>query len=292
MLCDGILAGVLTATGDPDPTVDGRTPEPVPPYVVQSADNALQLLRALVERRSLRVTDAAELLGVVPSTAHRLLGTLCYRGFAVHEKRGGDYAPGPAVAAITVRRGDTVDLRALCRAELERLREETQETVSLVVLEEARVHFVDSIDGPQSVRVTSRLGISLPAHCTSGGKALLALLSREELHQRYPTSRLVGRSAQSIGTRKRLEAELEEVRARGYATNFDEGDAGIGGVGTAIADVEGRPLAAIAVAAPIHRLGTPEAATALARPVKAAAQELRRTLAGQHLTATFAHEPR
>lgn len=251
----------------------------VPAYVVQSADNALTLLRALVERGSLRVTEAAELLGVVPSTAHRLLGTLCYRGFAVHERHGGAYLPGPAVSAIASSGTEPVGLRTRCRPVLERLRERTRETVSLLVLEGAEVHFVDSIDGPQSLRVASRLGVSLPAHCTSGGKALLALLSREELVARYPSGRLVGRSASSIRSRKRLESELVDVRSRGYATNFEEGDAGIGGVGVAVASTRGRPLVALAVAAPISRLGTAGAAAHVAAPVRAAAGELRTALA-------------
>ncbi|MGH8980883.1 MAG: IclR family transcriptional regulator [Acidimicrobiales bacterium] len=268
---------MLTEGGSPSTTAAAA--DRVPTYVVQSADNTLQLLRALVERGSLRVTEAAGLLGVVPSTAHRLLGTLCYRGFAVHEQQGGTYLPGPAVSAVTAPGSDPIGLRTRCRPVLERLREKTQETVSLLILEGAEVHFADSIDGPQSLRVASRLGISLPAHCTSGGKALLALLSRGELLERYPASRLVGRSNSSIRIRKLLEAELAEIRARGYATNFEEGDAGIGGVGVAVATTRGQPLAALAVAAPISRLGTPGDAALVVRPVRAAAEELRTALA-------------
>jgi IclR family transcriptional regulator, acetate operon repressor len=259
-------------------------PEGTPPYVIQSADHVLSILRVLVERGSLRVTDAADLLGVVPSTAHRLLATLCHQGFAVQEHRGGSYLPGPAVSALTVVRGDTVDLRSLARTVLERLREETQETVSLVVLDGAAVHFVDSIDGPQSVRVSSRLGLSRPAHCTSGGKALLALLPHEELVVRYPTSRLTRRSPNSIGSRKALEAELAVVRSRGYGSNLDEGDAGIAGVGVAIPDRDGQPLAAITVAAPTGRLSAPGALAKLALPAMAAADELGKVLAAHRFS--------
>ncbi len=266
-------------------------PERVPAYVVQSADNALALLRALVERGSLRVTEAAELLGVVPSTAHRLLGTLCYRGFAVHERQGGAYRPGPSVLAIASAGNEPAGLRTRCRPVLERLRERTRETVSLLVLEGAEVHFVDSIDGPQSLRVASRLGVSLPAHCTSGGKAMLALLRRDELLARYPSNRLVGRSARSIRSRKQLEIELAEIRVRGYATNFEEGDTGIGGVGVAVAGIGGLPLAALALAAPISRLGTPEAADHIVAPVRAAADELRTALAVRLDTTAPARPP-
>ena len=255
-----------------------------PPYVVQSADHVLSLLSTLVERGSLRVTEAAELLGVVPSTAHRLLATLCHQSFAVQERRGGSYLPGPAVSALTALRGERVDLRSMARPVLERLREQTQETVSLVALDGTAVHYVESIDGPQPLRVASRLGLSRPAHCSSGGKALLSLLDREELLARYPTSRLIRRSANSIATRKGLEAALAEVRARGYATNFDEGDTGIGGVGVAIPDHEGRPLVAIAVGVPIARLATTAQAAALAGRIRAAAEELGQVLAAHRFS--------
>jgi DNA-binding IclR family transcriptional regulator len=253
-----------------------------PPYVVQSADHALCLLRTLVERGSLRVTEAAEVLGVVPSTAHRLLATLCHRDFAVQERRGGTYLPGPAVSALTAMRGETVDLRSMARPVLERLREETQETVSLVILDGTVVHYVESLDGPQPVRVASRLGLRRPAHCSSGGKALLALLDREELLARYPATRLSRRSPNSIGTRKALEVALAEIRNRGYSTNFDEGDTGIGGVGVGIPDHDGHPLAAIAVGAPIARMSTPAQAAALAGIVRAAAEELGQVLEAHH----------
>lgn len=256
-----------------------------PAYVVQSADHALRLLRSLVERGSLRVTEAAELLGVVPSTAHRLLATLCHQGFAVQERRGGTYLPGPAVSALTVVHADRVDLRSMARPVLERLREETRETVSLVVLDGAAVHYVESLDGPQPQRVASRLGLRRPAHCSSGGKALLSLLGRDELLARYPSSRLIRRSPNSIATRKALEAELAEIRARGYATNFDEGDSGIGGVGVAIPDEEGRPLAAVAVGAPISRLATAAQAAPLAEKVRAAAEEVGRVLRAERPSA-------
>lgn len=252
---------------------------PMPAYVVQSADHVLQLLRVLVEKRSLRVTDAAEILGVVPSTAHRLLATLCYQGFALQERRGGRYVPGPAVAAITLSRGDTIDLRAMARPVLERLREETQETVSLIVLEGTAAHFVDSIEGPQSVRVSARLGLSSPAHCTSAGKALLALLPRGELLARYPNGKLAKGMKGAINTRRLLEAELAEVRGRGYACMFHEGEVEIGGVSVAIPDEDGGPLAALAVAAPISRLGTVAAASEVAGPLQRAVQDLRNVLA-------------
>ena len=66
---------------------------------LESVDAALRLLQMLGRDGQLRVTDAADELGVAASTAHRLLSTLRYRGFAV---QAGDrtYRPGPAFTEL------------------------------------------------------------------------------------------------------------------------------------------------------------------------------------------------
>ena len=49
---------------------------PSVPYPIESVDNVLRLLQLLHEREELGVTAAARLLGVAPSTAHRLFAML------------------------------------------------------------------------------------------------------------------------------------------------------------------------------------------------------------------------
>jgi len=65
-----------------------------PTYMLESVDNALRLLQMLRDVGGLRLKDAAEELGIAPSTAHRLLAMLVYRAFAVRtaDRR---YVAGP-----------------------------------------------------------------------------------------------------------------------------------------------------------------------------------------------------
>ncbi len=249
-----------------------------PAYLIQSADHVLRLLRMVVEQRALRVAEAAAVLGVAPSTAHRLLGTLRYQGFVVQERPGTAYLPGPALNDLAMATFRGVDLRLTARPVLERLVANLQETTSLLVLEGNRVRFIDSVEGTRSVGVSSRLGVVLPAHCTSGGKAMLASLSREELLRRYETKELETISERSISTWERLEAELAEVRGRGYGVNFQEGDAGIGGIGACIRDGAGMPLGAIAIACPISRLHTLKEAALVAPALREAVDTVERFL--------------
>src|SRR5436305_15111164 len=61
-----------------------------------SVDNALWLLQLIGERQALRVAEAADLLGVARSTAHRLLTALRRRDFVMQDRPNGAYRPGPA----------------------------------------------------------------------------------------------------------------------------------------------------------------------------------------------------
>jgi len=229
-------------------------PDAAPSYLLGSVDNCLRLLVLVVERGRVRVAEAAEDLGVVPSTAHRLLATLRHNGFVVQDHRGGAYSPGPRLTELGLAALGGMSITAAARPVLERLREELEETVSLVVLNGARACFLDSVEGTRPVRVSSRTGLVLPAHCASAGKALLAALSPEDLARRYPDRRLDYRTTRSINSWEQLEQELEEVRRTGWATNFEEGDTGISAVAACIHDTGGTAIAALAIAAPSFRI--------------------------------------
>lgn len=234
------------------------------PYRLKSVEHALRVVRLVANRGSVTVGDVASELAVAPSTAHRLLSTLRHEAFVAQDRPGGVYHPGPTITELTVAAFGGVDLRDAARPVLDELRTEVQETVSLVVLVGKTGRFIESVEGPRSVRVVSRLGVVLPAHCTSGGKALLAALAPEDLESRFPDHQLDGVSPHSIRDWDALHAELNRIRRRGWATNFGEGDGGIAGLGACIRGESGAPVAGIAVAAPISRLRNLQTAFTLA----------------------------
>jgi DNA-binding IclR family transcriptional regulator len=221
---------------------------------LSSVDNALRLLGLLGERRALRVAEAAALLGVAQSTAHRLLTALRAHGFAIQDKSNGAYRPGPALTEIGLAAIGRLDIRRVARPTLELLRDRTKETISLSLLEGRDVRFVDCVEGTRSVRVGSRTGLVLPASCTAGGKALLAALPRTELARRYPDRELPVRTPNSVGSWSALETELDTIRHDGHAVNLEEGEHGISAVAVAVRDLAGAPVAAIAVVVPAARL--------------------------------------
>lgn len=233
-----------------------------------SVDNALLLLELIGQRQALRVAEAADLLGVARSTAHRLLTALRRRGFVMQDRPNGAYRPGPALVEIGLAAVSRIDIRRVARPVLEEVRELTGETVSLAVLEGATIRFVDCAEGPRSVRVGNRTGVVRPAHASAVGKAILAGLSDAEVLRRYPDERLPAATTDAALTgRADLLGELAAIRACGYALNWEESADGVCAVAVALRDTVGQPLAALGVAAPSSRMGDAEAIRAFAPAV-------------------------
>lgn len=237
-----------------------------------SVDNALCLLELIAERQALRVAEAADLLGVARSTAHRLLSALRQRGFVMQDRPNGAYRPGPALNAIGMAAISRIDIRRIAQPILEQLRDQTGETTALAVLEGTMIRFVDCVESLRSVRVGNRTGIVRPAHASAVGKVILAELPASELRRRYPDEQLPPGIPAAITSRQVLEAELAQIREQGYALNWEETVEGVSAVAVALRDATGVPLASISIAAPSIRTGSIEGIRALAPVVQDAAE--------------------
>jgi IclR family transcriptional regulator, acetate operon repressor len=226
-----------------------------PAYPIASVNNALRLLLLFREQPRVRLTDACKYLGVAHSTAHRLLAMLAYHGFVQQEPVTRAYIAGPALVEVGLAVVGSLNVREQARPVMEGLAAEFGETVHLGVLEGNQVRYVDAIESERALRVASRTGAVVPAHCTSLGKALLSQMTDQQVAELYPKSAepFPSRTERSITTQAKLMKEVARARARGYAVNSGETEDDVGSVAVAFRDFAGRP-AAIAVAAPTSRL--------------------------------------
>ena len=237
-----------------------------------SVDKALRLLGLLSEQQSVTVSSAADDLGVARSTAHRLLSALQSHGFAFQDPATRAYGPGSALMRLGLAAVEGLELRTVARPEIEALSVELGETVHLIALEGSRTFVLDSVESREAVRVSSRIGGSMPAHVTAAGKVLLAQLPAETIETIMGPDPLPTRTPSSVSTHAQLAAELEEIRARGYATNQAENEPDIAAVAVPIPGVHGLRPAAVSVAAPAMRVDDEK----LARMAAAAAVAVRR----------------
>jgi IclR family acetate operon transcriptional repressor len=224
-----------------------------PNYPIGSVDNALRMLLLFRTNKSLRLSEAAATIGVARSTAHRLLAMLAHYGLVRQEEGGKAYLPGPSLIDVGLSVVRDLDLRTQARGALDDLCKRVGETVGLAILEGRDVRFLDTVETTKSVRVGSRTGLTMPAHTTSVGKVLLSSLSRKQLLELYPNTKLSGGTTAAITSRAKLFRELEIIAENGYATNFGESEADVAGVSMAVLDRLGRARAAVSVVAPSSR---------------------------------------
>ena len=219
-------------------------------YPIESVDNALRLIRLLNERGEIGVTGAAQHLNVAPSTAHRLLTMLVHHGFAKKNARR-QYLPGWEGPVQGPKKTPLAHLREVVRPHLVTLSAALEETVHLVILRGTAAHFLDGVEHPASP-VASRAGMTMPAHCTAGGKAILASLRPADLGALFPHGLPVvygpGPTELSV-----LRRQLAGVRRAGYSVSGEESERGIVGVAVSLRDSSGHVHGALAVGMPSSR---------------------------------------
>ncbi|MAO80511.1 MAG: transcriptional regulator [Nocardioides sp.] len=218
-----------------------------PVYAVKSVDHALRLATALQLEGALTVSEAAARLGVARSTAHRLLGMLVYRDFAV---QGEDlaYRAGPVLELAVHSQSQVSRLRAAALPHLARVVELVEESANLAVLVGRTVRFVASVESPQALRVGSREGMVFAAHQTTTGLLLLAEYDETEVDRLYAT----GAAADSVDL-PALREELARVRKAGFAVNQDRSERGVTAVGVGVRDPVGEVVAGLSISMPSVR---------------------------------------
>lgn len=194
-----------------------------PVYSIDSVDHALHLAAVLQQEGPLRVSEAAERLGVARSTAHRLLAMLVYRDFA---EQGPDrrYLAGPVLRHPAM----AEPVANLRRAALPYLRELTslsKETTHVMVVIGDQARLVASVECGQVPRVGDRIGRMFPAHLASGGRAVLATRTDEEIGALY------SRPDSPVRDIPQLLRDLRRIRQQGFAINNQATETGLVAIG-------------------------------------------------------------
>jgi IclR family acetate operon transcriptional repressor len=155
---------------------------------------------------------------------------------------------------------------------MEECRRASGETVHFSVRQGNGIVLLERLDGILPSTQFRPYGSSAPLSLTASGKAILAALPDQELDE-YLGQPLVRRTAMSVVDPAKLREELEVVKELGYASALGSNRIGVGAVGAAISDPQGRPFAAISASGPLSRM-TPERTVSIGPMIRDAAHRI------------------
>jgi DNA-binding IclR family transcriptional regulator len=239
-----------------------------------SVEKAIDILFCFdAQQPQLRLTDISQRLGLHKSTTHRLLSLLKKKRLITGDTTSQLYSLGPGVVELAWIILRQQDLRTVCAPYLERLRQATNETVSLYIrMGDSRV-CIEELESHQEIKYSQTLGLATPLHVGAPGKVLLAFLPPTELEAILATLPLTALTPRTITDRTQLLEELHTVRQQGYAVSEGERSPWTSAVAAPIWDWSGKLIATLSVLGPSQRL-TSAALPGLGQQVQQVALEI------------------
>lgn len=208
---------------------------------------AMAILEHLADRGELTPARIAELVEEPRSTVYRLCSSLQELDYIEAGVQRGTYRLGLKLFDLGRTVVDRFDERASALPVMQRLHDETGETVFLCVRRGLAAVCIERVDGARVMLLELRLGGSLPLHLGAAPRCLLAFEPESAWHAYLDAATLERRTARSPVTRTAILAELRTTRKRGYAVSDQDVTPGVVSVGGPIFDHSGLVTASLSI---------------------------------------------
>ncbi len=246
-------------------------------YKIKVLDKVFKILELFDKKgRELTVTQIHGLLGLNKASTFRILKNLEDAGYLEKDPDTLKYKLGLRIYYLGSLAEPHTTIKKIARPLLEKLNEKCNETIHLAVLHHGQALYLDKIEGNRTIRVITRVGTALPAHCSGVGKVLLAALSEKTLDEIIRERGLPRFTNNTITDLGALKTELAKIRKREYAIDDEEIEEGLKCAAAPLCDSGGRVVAAISMSVPRERFD--KETSGFISMVKKTAQETSQTI--------------
>lgn len=223
-----------------------------------SLRRGLQILAALGSDAAadggLGVTQLAALTGHEKSQVSRTLAVLTEYGLAERSPGGPGYRLGWECFALAARAGQPRLIQDATGA-LEELVAQVGEAAHLSVLHGAQTLTLLTRSPTHAIVARGWVGRTVPAYCTSSGRALLLDHDRDALVELLGPGPFPAHGPNAPRDVAELERRVGRARQIGYAVADEESEPGLVAAAAPVRDFTGNVVAAINVSGPKFRLG-------------------------------------
>jgi len=224
-------------------------------YYIKSVIKSLNILDLFSEsRQELSISEINKALNLGLSTTYRLLGTLKYKNYIEQNPLNLKYKLGREFLnkAFLVS-NDEANIIKKSMPYLENLRDFTNESISLAVLDGRDIVYIAKVDSYEVLRTNIEIGKKLPAYKTALGKILLAHLSSKKFNRLFDKDKLVISDPYFGLNISEFKQYLEKVKEEGIAFDDEEATPGIECIAAPIRDIDGEVSTAISISGPKTR---------------------------------------
>ncbi|MDD2366825.1 MAG: IclR family transcriptional regulator [Desulfuromonadaceae bacterium] len=216
-------------------------------YSVQAVAKAIDLLEALAQDgENPTISVIEKKLGLNHGKTVRLLTTLESKGLVEKDSLAGTYNLGLQALEMAQHILKSDNLIRLARPIMENLARKLDEAVYITVANNDEVLFLDMVDSFQQIKTVDLVGKRFPFFTNAAGKVLKSVASID----------IFCRAGKKRGIKDlpKLEAELNEIRRKGVAVDFNGLGEGVCSVAVVIRDYAGKVVGALTVLAPSFRM--------------------------------------
>jgi IclR family KDG regulon transcriptional repressor len=200
-----------------------------------------------------KLSDLARAVDMPKATVYRILATLESRGFLDRGEDGG-YRMARKLFDLQQRHPIEQILNRVAPPRMEELAKSCRETVNLGILDGGEVVVINTVESPQTIRMSSKVGNRRSIHSTAIGKVLLAALPEKEMLRLLRLKGLPRLTPYTKVSRVALLAELDRIRERGYAIDDQENELDGRCIGAPVLGPDGRVVAALSISGPVFRM--------------------------------------
>lgn len=203
---------------------------------------------------ALSLTELAKRTKLNSTTAYRILQALVFEGLVYQDPDTDKYSLGYRLVMLGELAKQSNSLLRIITPYVEQVAAKWGET-TLVDMLDQNIEVVSLLQIPAAYRLTTapRYGQTMPAHCTSAGKVLLAYCRSDQIEQ-YIARGLKQFTPNTIVDPEGLRIELEKIRINGFATNLEEEEIGLNAVAVPIFEMNQQVVAALSIGGPATRI--------------------------------------
>ena len=226
-----------------------------PKNPIQVIERMMKLLDVLADHpEPLGLKQVAQITGLHPSTAHRILAAMAADRL-VDRIEPGSYRLGMRLLELGNLVKSRISVRELALPVMRELHAHTGETVNLSVRHDDEIVYVErTSSGRSAMRVVHMIGTRAPLHATAAGKLFLLEEGFARLREYAKRTGLAPQTKNTLSNNTALERDLERIQRQGWATDNEEVEIGVRCVAAGVRDDNGRLVAGLSLSTPADRM--------------------------------------